>query len=127
MIRIPDEERKRRGRLAEDAVCEAMIAAGFIIRDRNLRISNFGELDIVAWRKGILTVVEVKARQQDDRYGGPLSAITPAKLSRIRKTTLAYMKRNDLLNNDVRFLAAGVSLSNTGEISSIKFVPVEWL
>lgn len=52
---------------------------------RNFR-SKRGELDVVAFRDGVLAVVEVKARRSDG-FGDPLESISPAKQLRVRRAT----------------------------------------
>ena len=50
-----------RGVAAEEAACVALAADGWIIHARRLRTAA-GEVDIVAEKSGLLSVVEVKAR-----------------------------------------------------------------
>jgi len=52
---------------------------------RNFR-SKRGEFDVVAFRDGVLAVVEVKARRSSD-FGDPLESISPAKQLRVRRAT----------------------------------------
>jgi putative endonuclease len=49
------------GLAAEDAACAALVADGWIILARRLRTSA-GEVDVVAEKAGILSIVEVKYR-----------------------------------------------------------------
>lgn len=50
-----------RGLAAEDAACAALTADGWIIRARRMR-TKAGEVDAVAEKAGILSIIEVKAR-----------------------------------------------------------------
>ena len=50
-----------RGIAAEDAACSALIADGWTIHARRLR-TKAGEVDAVAEKAGILSIMEVKAR-----------------------------------------------------------------
>lgn len=61
-------QRRRRGRAAhanglaaEDVACAALVADGWTIRARRLR-TKAGEVDAVAEKAGILSIVEVKLR-----------------------------------------------------------------
>jgi len=61
-------QRRRRGRtayasglLAEDAACAALLGDGWVVHARRLRTAA-GEVDAVAEKAGILSIVEVKAR-----------------------------------------------------------------
>jgi putative endonuclease len=49
------------GLAAEDAACAALIADGWTIRARRLR-TKAGEVDAVAEKAGILSIIEVKSR-----------------------------------------------------------------
>ena len=49
-----------------------------------------GELDVVAWRNGVLVVCEVKARRNDN-FGGAFEAVTPRKMLRVRRATAAFI------------------------------------
>lgn len=124
---INDSERKRRGRIAEDAVCDLIRKRGYQIVNRNVTFAGIGEIDIIALRENQLIIIEVKARQSSSNFGGPLAAITRQKISRIIRTTYCYMKKNGLMNNYVMILAAGVSMNKHGDIESVEVVPVERL
>jgi putative endonuclease len=50
------------GVAAEDAACAALIADGWIIHARRLRTAA-GEVDAVAEKAGILSIIEVKSRR----------------------------------------------------------------
>jgi putative endonuclease len=61
-------QRRRRGQVAyasglaaEDLACAALVADGWTIRARRLR-THAGEVDAVAERSGILSIIEVKSR-----------------------------------------------------------------
>ena len=67
---------------------------------------------MVAWRDGVLVVCEVKARRTTN-FGDPFEAITPQKVSRLRRATAQYVAelRRDtprLVVCRVRFDAAAV-------------------
>ena len=65
------------------------VREGYTIVARNWRCAR-GELDVVAWRDGVLAVCEVKARRNAD-FGDPFEAITPRKMLRLRRATAAFV------------------------------------
>jgi Holliday junction resolvase-like predicted endonuclease len=62
---------------------------GYTVVARNWRCAR-GELDVVAWRDGVLAVCEVKARRNAD-FGDPFEAITPRKMLCLRRATAAFV------------------------------------
>lgn len=78
--------RRQRGRTAyasgvaaEDAACAALIADGWVILARRLR-TKAGEVDAVAEKAGILSIVEVKARPTLAEAATSLTARQQARL-----------------------------------------------
>lgn len=71
------------GRYGEDYAARFLTEAGMFLLDRNWRCRE-GELDLVVVDGRVLVACEVKTRRNDD-FGGPLVAITPAKLARLRR------------------------------------------
>lgn len=65
---------------------------GYTIIARNWRCPR-GELDVVAWRHGVLVVCEVKARR-NTAFGHPFEAVTANKLLRLRRATAAFLGAN---------------------------------
>ncbi len=78
-----------RGRRGEELASQYLVSQGYIIMQRNYR-ELWGEVDIVAFRHGVLLFAEVKYRQ-DLTKGHPAEAITPRKLSRLRKAVAMYL------------------------------------
>jgi putative endonuclease len=78
--------RRQRGRTAyasgvaaEEAACAALIADGWTIRGRRLR-TKAGEVDAVAEKAGILSIIEVKSRPT---LGEAATALTVRQQSRL--------------------------------------------
>lgn len=115
----------------------------------NYSVAHLGELDLVMCRSSnqdaktdtiritghagrqeqtvlTLAVIEVKARRDSCRFGGPAAALTPAKLRRIRLTTLHFQQKHHYMNNPVELLAALVQLDNLGNVQHIEIMPIEW-
>lgn len=80
-----DELGRRGERIAE----RALAARGYEILDRNWRCPD-GEIDLVALDGEALVFIEVKTRSST-RYGHPFEAITPGKLSRLRRLAAAWL------------------------------------
>ena len=126
-----------RGRAAEVSVSAFLEMKGYKLLARNYSVAHLGELDLVMRRAQtqadktisavpMLTVVEVKARQDSVRYGGAVAALTPAKLKRIRLATLHFQQKFHFMNNSVELLAALVQLDKQGHVQNIEIIPIEW-
>ena len=94
------------GRYGEDVAQAYLQAVGIEILERNWRC-RIGEIDIVARDGDCLVVCEVKTRRSV-AAGGPLEAVTPAKLRRLRHLTGAWLADQDQLFPDVRLDVVGV-------------------
>jgi putative endonuclease len=83
------------GRLGEEVAARYLLASGYRVVARNWRCEEpelRGELDIIAWRRRLLVVCEVKTR--DSRgWPDPSEAVTPDKAVRLR--LLAHRWRRD--------------------------------
>ncbi len=98
-----------RARFAEDLVARWYVREGYAIIARNWRCPR-GELDVVAWRGGVLAVCEVKARRTV-AMGDPFEAVDARKILRLRRATAALLGTRDPSVppvRQVRFDAAAV-------------------
>ncbi|MBU0554082.1 YraN family protein [Myxococcota bacterium] len=95
------------GARAEARAAKAYQAEGYTIEARNWRCP-VGELDIVAFKAGLLVIVEVRARG-GDFAGGALESVTPAKQRRVARAADAYLqaRRGEVVEN-VRFDVVGL-------------------
>lgn len=118
------EQARRAGSLAEQYVSENLACRGFKLLASRYAVPRLGELDLVLLRDLRLLVVEVKAREHLDQYGGGLSAITAAKIRRLSKTAMHFAQKHGYLNCDISFLAAEVLLRNGEPMGPINFVPI---
>lgn len=80
-----DELGRRGERIAERALANR----GYEILDRNWRCAE-GEIDLVALDGEALVFIEVKTRTST-AFGHPFEAITPGKLSRLRRLAAAWL------------------------------------
>ncbi len=83
---------KIKGKYGEDIAAKYLIKKGYKIIERNYHFSRYGEVDIIAFDKGQLCFIEVKART-GDKFGAPLEAVTPSKLAKIHKCALSYLPK----------------------------------
>jgi len=84
--------------------------AGYEILARNWRSPHAdlrGELDVVARDGAALVFCEVKARRGQDA-GGPLAAVTPAKVAQLRRLAGSYLATCAAAETAVRIDVIGV-------------------
>jgi putative endonuclease len=73
------------GPIAERAVADYLVAAGFTILGRNVRLGRL-ELDIVAQKDDLVVVVEVRTRGPG-AFQGALESVAGEKAARLREAT----------------------------------------
>jgi putative endonuclease len=90
---------ERRGRVAEWAAMLFLMAKGYRILGHRLR-TPYGEVDVAAWKDGVLVIVEVKAR---GTYESGAYALTPTAQQRIARAAGALAGRWRLMNAPIRY------------------------
>jgi putative endonuclease len=96
------------GRRGEDIAHRYLQRQGITIVGRNWqREEGGGEIDLIAWEKGTLVFVEVKARQTEE-YGAPDRAIDRDKQETIIRTARTYARRARVPWEKVRFDVVGI-------------------
>jgi putative endonuclease len=93
-------ERALLGRSGEEAAERFYRRAGFSV-ERNFRAGRI-ELDLVAYRPGLVVICEVKTRV-DERWGMPAEAVGFQKQARIRRGAAAWLAQNNSGAVEVRF------------------------
>jgi len=106
-------------KLGEDKACEYLKKLGFKILERNYR-KTYGEIDIIALDKDVLSFIEVKTRTSD-LFGSPLEAITPWKLKSLIKTAQYYKMTHPKLPEALRIDAVSVIL-NSNKVEHIELM-----
>jgi putative endonuclease len=84
-------DRAELGRRAEDAVADYLVASGFEVLGRNVRLGKL-ELDVVARRGDLVVVVEVRTRGPtalDTAFG----SVTAQKRARLRRAVERLWRR----------------------------------
>ncbi len=89
------------GKLGENRAADFLQRAGYRILERNFYMRG-GEIDLIASFEKTLVFVEVKTRSYE-AFGGPLSAVTPAKQRRIAQTAARYIQEKGLKFDSIRF------------------------
>ena len=93
-------EHNELGQLGEDLAVDFLQKNGYEILDRNWRFQK-AEIDIIAQKKDVLAVVEVKTRSSLE-FGLPQDFVKPKKIQLLVKAVNEYVIRKDLDVN-VRF------------------------
>ncbi len=90
----------------EDLAKKFLKRNGYKILKRNYASRN-GEIDIVAYERGVIAFVEVKTRLSES-FGPPELAITNKKRRKIIRTALNYLTLNKIEEMDYRFDVVGI-------------------
>ncbi len=112
---------KEIGKFGEDFTVEFLNSRGFIVLERNYKVS-FGEIDIIARKGDLLIFVEVKTRRNLD-FGVPVESVNLEKQNRIRKIAEIYIKNKQLRFKEIRFDVMSIILSSKGEILNWEYLP----
>jgi len=96
---VTRERAERRGRLAEWAAIIFLMCKGYRILGHRMR-TPFGEVDVAAFKNGVLVIAEVKAR---DTYEAGAWAVTPTARRRIARAAQVLAGRWRLHAAPIRF------------------------
>jgi putative endonuclease len=114
---------KSLGRYGEDVAARYLEDSGICVVDRNWRGPS-GEIDLVGMDGRTLVICEVKTRS-DDRYGGPIAAITPQKLQRLRRLAGEWVSAHPIAIDGLRIDIVGVWRPKRGAAGVRHLVGVE--
>jgi putative endonuclease len=106
------EKTKTLGKKGEDIAAAFLEKKGYNILFRNYKCS-FGEIDIIAKHKKILSFIEVKTRSTK-KYGLPQEAVTSVKQTKISRVALEFVQRYKMDNRAARFDVVSVKYLNDG-------------
>jgi putative endonuclease len=90
----------------EHAVAVHLERLGFQIVGRNVRVGRL-ELDIIARRRGLLVICEVRSLSSDWLYA-PAETVGHAKQQRVRRAAAQWLAENQVSAREVRFDVASV-------------------
>jgi putative endonuclease len=96
---VSRQQAERRGRTAEWAAMIFLMCKGYRILGHRLR-TPYGEVDVAAWKDGVLVIVEVKARKT---YDAGAYAVTPMAQQRIARAAQTLAGRWRLTSAPIRF------------------------
>ena len=88
------------GKKGEQLAVNYLIKKGYEIVDRNYRFDK-AEVDIIARKKDVLSIIEVKTRSSID-FGNPQDFVKPKQIKRLVKAVDEYVTFNGL-DFEVRF------------------------
>jgi len=77
------------GKEGEEIAAKFLLDKGYKILEKNYQ-TRFGEIDLIACKKNILTFVEVKLKHGDD-FGTPEEMIGNSKLSQVQRMAEFYL------------------------------------
>lgn len=95
------KERIELGKIGEALALKYLKRHGYKILEQNYR-SQFGEIDIIAKDKEILTFIEVKTRKSSE-FGLPQESVDIHKQRQIAKVALIYLAKRNIEEIDCRF------------------------
>jgi putative endonuclease len=87
---VLSSDRAKLARFGEDLAAAQLVANGFAVRFRNLRLGPL-ELDLVATRGDLAVVVEVRARSARS-FQKPLASLSPRKCDALRRALHALWR-----------------------------------
>lgn len=116
------DDRKAKGRRAEQIAADYMAANGYAILERNWRCRT-GELDLIASQGDDLVIVEVRSRSvKSASFGTPSESMTPRKIRQVRETAAVYLHMANRSAVKIRFDMIGIILRPDGEPESINHI-----
>ncbi|MDP5082582.1 MAG: YraN family protein [Winogradskyella sp.] len=106
------------GKKGEELAVEFLLKNGYDIIERNYRFDK-AEVDIIALKKDVLAIVEVKTRSSID-FGNPQDFVKPKQIKNLVKAVDAYVIEHNL-DLEVRFdIIAIVKEKKRFEIEHLK-------
>lgn len=112
------EQRQATGRQGERIALSFLKRNGYRILARNYSTVS-GEIDIVAYDRGILSFVEVKTRTSLE-FGPPDSAVTAHKMRQIARVARQFISRHRLDDISYRFDCVYVMLRPDGKPAGLR-------
>jgi putative endonuclease len=105
---------------AEDLAQRFVQQRGYTVVARNYRPrSGHGEIDLIAWDRGTLVIIEVKSRRTEE-FGAPDRAVDQEKRETLIRTAQEYARRAGVPWEQVRFDIVNVILTDPPFVSHSK-------
>lgn len=106
------------GKKGEQLAVDFLIKNGYNILDRNYRFDR-AEVDIIARKEEILSIIEVKTRANID-FGNPQDFVKPKQIKNLVKAVNEYITENDV-DLEVRFdIISIIKKDNKFQIEHLK-------
>ena len=106
-------QRLATGGYGETRAAMYLAGLGMVVLDRNWRCEQ-GEIDLVLKDGEVLVFCEVKTRASA-AFGGPLEAVSPVKLARLRRLAARWLQEHPISAAEVRLDLVGVLLDRSGD------------
>ena len=111
------------GQKGEEIAAAYLQKNGYTILSRNFRYKSFGELDIIASKKGKLVFVEVKTIKARPNFQ-PEDQITTKKEKQLRKMAQIYLSANKLpMDAPQQIDIIAIELDEDGHIAALRHHP----
>ena len=98
------------GNLGEDLAVDFLKQKGYVIINRNLKLSYF-ELDIIAQIGSKIAFIEVKTKATTDELWDPEDLLTPRKYQAFKKAVQMYCTQNKIALNDINLELIAIDLT----------------
>lgn len=108
--KVNDLNAKQIGETAERTAAKFLKKNGYRILEKNLS-TKLGEIDILAVKKDILVVVEVKGTTGNSEFGPAVFRVNVAKQNKLRRLANQIIQKYRLRTTDIRFDVVTVDLS----------------
>lgn len=118
------------GVIGEEVAAKYLINKGFSVIDRNYR-RKWGELDIIARKKGVIHFVEVKTVsrrsfgghfEQEINYYKPEDNMHPWKIKRLQRALQTYLLEKRMDKEEWQFDLACVFLDQEKRVAKVRFM-----
>lgn len=90
------------GRWGERQAVRFLKKRHYKIIGQRVRVGRHDEIDVIAKHTGTLVFIEVKTRKNEN-YGRPFTAVNQAKRKHLSRAAVAYLKRNKIEPEYIRF------------------------
>ena len=115
------DPRHRLGARGESLAADHLGRLGYAILARNHR-TRHGELDVIAYRRGVIAFVEVKTRRASGGAGTPFEAVGPRKQAQVRRIAAQWLAAapDRPYAEQLRFDVIGVTVDADGRLSTLE-------
>ncbi|MGB9876716.1 MAG: YraN family protein [bacterium] len=97
-----ESDKIKKGKFGEEIARRFLVSLGYQILATNFR-TKMGEIDIIAKDKEDFVFVEVKMREDVDKWGLPAEAVTSKKRERMANVALLYLQKQGITEAPMRF------------------------